>query len=103
MLKQQSNRGTPGDRQRGEVTAEDMKRVMPADFAELQRTARGYCRTVDSTRWERMDGSATVVRSDYALHGTDDVSDDVTQDAVLIFAKRLGEIVATCEVSAVWD
>ncbi|CAM5730980.1 hypothetical protein SANTM175S_04464 [Streptomyces antimycoticus] len=49
-----------------------------------------------------MDGSATVVRSDYALHGTDDVSDDVTQDAVLIFAKRLGEIVATCEVSAVW-
>ncbi|MFE2181081.1 hypothetical protein [Streptomyces sp. NPDC059455] len=103
MLKQQSNRGTPGDRQRGEVTAEDMKRVMPADFAELQRTARGYCRTVDSTRSrKRMDGSATVVRSDYALHGTDDVSDDVTQDAVLIFAKRLGEIVATCEVSAVW-
>ncbi|MFF7987768.1 hypothetical protein ACFZDK_53570 [Streptomyces sp. NPDC007901] len=29
------------------------------------------------------------------------MSDDVTQDAVLIFAKRLREIIATCEVSAV--
>jgi galactarate dehydratase len=31
-----------------------------------------------------MDGSATVVREGYAPYGTDDVSDDVTQDAVLI-------------------
>ncbi|MFC8429276.1 hypothetical protein [Streptomyces sp. NPDC057253] len=29
------------------------------------------------------------------------MSDDVTQDAVLIFAKRLSEIIETCEVSAV--
>ncbi|WP_328869618.1 hypothetical protein OHT76_05570 [Streptomyces sp. NBC_00287] len=37
-----------------------------------------------------------------APYGTDDVSDDVAQDAVLIFAKRLREIVSTCEISAVW-
>ncbi|MEU0924561.1 hypothetical protein [Streptomyces malaysiensis] len=103
MFNQPSGKGNPGDRRRGEVTAEDMTRVTPADFADLQTTARGYCRTVDSTRSrKRMDGSATVARGGYALHGTDDVSDDVTQDAVLIFAKRLGEIIATCEVSAVW-
>ncbi|MFF1676098.1 hypothetical protein ACFVYG_08705 [Streptomyces sp. NPDC058256] len=80
-----------------------MKRVTAEDFADLQRIARGYCRTVDSTRSrKRMDGSASVARSGNALYGTDDVSDDVTQDAVLIFAKRLREIVMTCEVSAVW-
>lgn len=87
----------------GDVTAEDMKRVTSEDFTELQRIARGYCRTVDSTRSrKRMDGSATVVRSGSALYGTDDVSDDVTQDAVLIFTKRLREVIATCEASAVW-
>lgn len=65
--------------------------------------ARGYCRAVDSTRSrKRMNGSATIVRSGYAPYGTDDVSDDVTQDAVLIFAKRLRDIIATCEISAVW-
>lgn len=86
----------------GDVTAEDMKRVTSEDFTELQRIARGYCRTVDSTRSrKRMDGSATVARSGSALYGTDDVSDDVTQDAVLIFTKRLREIIATCEISAV--
>ncbi|MCT9080476.1 hypothetical protein [Streptomyces fulvoviolaceus] len=80
-----------------------MKRLTAADFTDLQRIARGYCRTVDSTRSrKRMDGSASVVRNGSALYGTDDVSDDVTQDAVLIFAKRLGEIIAKCEISAVW-
>ncbi|MEV7393936.1 hypothetical protein [Streptomyces sp. NPDC091215] len=84
------------------VAPEDMKRVTSEDFAELQRIARGYCRTVDSTRSrKRMDGSATVARGGSALYGTDDVSDDVTQDAVLIFTKRLRDIIATCEVSAV--
>lgn len=48
-----------------------------------------------------MDGSASVVHNGTALYGTDDVSDDVTQDAVLIFAKRLRDIVSDCEVSAV--
>lgn len=65
--------------------------------------ARGYCRAVDATRSrKRMDGSATIVHSGSALYGTDDVSDDVTQDAVLMFAKRLREIIDTSEVSAVW-
>lgn len=86
----------------GDVTAEDMKRVTSEDFTQLQRIARGYCRTVDSTRSrKRMDGSATVARSGSALYGTDDVSDDVTQDAVLIFTKRLRDIIASYEVSAV--
>ncbi|MFG1667627.1 hypothetical protein [Streptomyces sp. Y7] len=87
----------------GDVTADDMKRVTSEDFTELRKIARGYCRTVDSTRSrKRMDGSATVARGGYALHGTDDVSDDVTQDAVLLFTKRLRDIIATCEISAVW-
>ena len=87
----------------GDITAEDMKRVTSEDFTELRKIARGYCRTVDSTRSrKRMDGSASVARSGAALYGTDDVSDDVTQDAVLIFTKRLREIVANCEVSALW-
>ncbi|MFD5701319.1 hypothetical protein [Streptomyces lasiicapitis] len=91
------------DRQNGDVAADDVKRVTAEDFADLQRIARGYCRTVDSTRSrKRMDGSASVLRNGIAPYGTDDVSDDVTQDAVLIFAKRLAKIMATCEVAAVW-
>jgi len=87
----------------GNVTAEDMKCVSVGDFTDLQRIARGYCRAVDATRSrKRMDGSATVARSGRALYGTDDVSDDVTQDAVLIFAKRLNKITSTCEVAALW-
>lgn len=86
-----------------DVTAEEMKRVTEDDFRDVQRMARGYCRAVDATRSrKRMDGSATAVRGGRALYGTDDVSDDVTQDAVLMFARRLHKIVTTCEVSAVW-
>lgn len=103
MTNQAPDAGNPGIRRTGDVTAEDMKRVTTDDFTELQRIARGYCRSVDSTRSrKRMDGSASVIRNGGALYGTDDVSDDVTQDAVLIFTKRLREIIATCEVSAVW-
>ncbi|MGW7514152.1 hypothetical protein ACWGJ2_00970 [Streptomyces sp. NPDC054796] len=92
-----------GYRRSGDATAEDMERVTWEDFIDLQKIARGYCRTVDSTRSrKRMDGSASVLRNGSALYGTDDVSDDVTQDAVLIFAKRLREIITTCEVAAVW-
>ncbi|MEW9532836.1 hypothetical protein [Microbispora sp. NPDC049125] len=79
------------------LAPEDMAHVTPEDWAEIQRLARGYCRTVDSTRSrKRMDGSATVVKGGYAPYGTDDVSDDVTQDAVLLFAQRLRDIVASC-------
>ncbi|MEU5859767.1 hypothetical protein ABZ815_01235 [Nonomuraea sp. NPDC047529] len=79
------------------LTPEDMARVAPEDWAEIGRLARGYCRTVDATRSrKRMDGSATIVKQGHAPHGTDDVSDDVTQDAVLLFAQRLRDISASC-------
>ncbi|WP_222623371.1 hypothetical protein [Streptomyces armeniacus] len=90
-------------RARGHVTAEDMSRVTETDFTEMGELARRYCRVVDSTRSrKRANRCATIVKSGHAPYGTDDVSDDVTQDAVLIFAKRLGEIVTSCDVSAVW-
>jgi hypothetical protein len=77
------------------LSAEDMARVTPEDWAEIQKLSRGYCRTVDATRSrKRMDGSATIVKGGHAPYGTDDVSDDVTQDAVLLFAQRLRDIVA---------
>lgn len=83
----------PGER----LTPEDMARVTPEDWAEIQRLARGYCRTVDATRSrKRMDGSATIVKQGHAPYGTDDVSDDVTQDAVLLFAQRLRDVVTSC-------
>jgi galactarate dehydratase len=70
-----------------------MARVTSGDWEEIRKLSRGYCRTVDSTRSrKRMDGSATVVREGYAPYGTDDVSDDVTQDAVLLFAQRLRDV-----------
>ncbi|MGE6737823.1 hypothetical protein, partial [Streptomyces sp. NPDC059900] len=80
-----------------------MAQVTPEDFRDIQRKSRGYCRAVDGTRSrKRMDGSATVSRAGYSPYGTDDASDDVTQDAVLRFAKRLGEITQRCAVAAQW-
>lgn len=77
----------------GKLTPEDMSRVTAGDWEALRKLARGYCRTVDSTRSrKRMDGSATIVKEGYAPYGTDDVSDDVTQDAVLLFAQRLRDV-----------
>ncbi|MFF3669870.1 hypothetical protein [Microtetraspora malaysiensis] len=78
-----------------------MVRVTGDDWAEIQKLARGYCRTVDATRSrKRMDGSATVVKQGHAPYGTDDVSDDVTQDAVLLFAQRLRDIIASCRTAS---
>jgi galactarate dehydratase len=89
----------PGD----DLTHEDMARVTGDDWADLQRIARGYCRTVDATRnRKRMDGSATVIKHGWAPYGTDDVSDDVVQDAVLIFARRLRKIIETCPIASMW-
>ncbi|MDF5758433.1 hypothetical protein [Spongiactinospora sp. TRM90649] len=83
------------------LTPEDMARVTAEDWAAIQRLARGYCRTVDATRSrKRMDGSATVVKQGHAPYGTDDVSDDVTQDAVLLFAQRLGDILGSCRTTS---
>lgn len=87
----------------GELTPDEMGRVTAVDFTEIQRASRAYCRAVDATRSrKRMDGSATAAPGGRARYGTDDVSDDVAQDAVLIFAGRLHKIMSTCEVSAVW-
>jgi hypothetical protein len=86
-----------------DLTSEDMGHVTPDDWADIRTLARGYCRTVDATRSrKRMDGSATIVKSGYAPYGTDDVSDDVTQDAVLMFAGKLRDITKSCPVAAEW-
>ncbi|RBQ21196.1 hypothetical protein DP939_00190 [Spongiactinospora rosea] len=80
------------------LTPSDMARVTPEDWAEIRKLARGYCRTVDATRpRKRMDGSATVVNGGCAPYGTDDVSDDVNQDAVLLFAQRLRDVISKFE------
>jgi hypothetical protein len=86
-----------------DLTPEDMARVSADDWADLRSLARGYCRTVDATRSrKRVDGSATITRSGYGLYGTDDVSDDVTQDAVLLFARRLRDVLKSCATASVW-
>jgi hypothetical protein len=84
----------------GSLMPEDMARVTAEDWAEIRKLSRGYCRTVDATRSrKRMDGSATIVKSDYAPYGTDDVSDDVNQDAILLFAQRLRDVLNKCEAA----
>ncbi|WP_207935809.1 hypothetical protein [Actinomadura sp. KC216] len=89
----------PGD----DLTPEDMSRVTPDDWADVRTLARGYCRAVDATRSrKRMDGSATVTRSGRGVYGTDDVSDDVTQDAVLMFASRLRDVLKSCPTASLW-
>ncbi|MGW8375430.1 hypothetical protein [Streptomyces sp. ODS28] len=86
-----------------DVSRQEMLRVTSEDFAELRKISRGYCRAVDATRSrKRMNGSGTVAHSGQAPYGTDDVSDDVAQDSVFLFARRLGKIIATSEVAAVW-
>jgi hypothetical protein len=86
-----------------DLTPEDMARVTGDDWADLRKLAGGYCRTVDATRSrKRVDGSATITRSGYGLYGTDDVSDDVTQDAVLLFAKRLRDVLKSCPTASAW-
>lgn len=82
-----------------DLTREDMARVSADDWADIRTIARGYCRTVDASRSrKRMDASATITHGGHASYGTDDISDDVTQDAVLIFAQTLRRILATCIV-----
>ncbi len=91
--------GVPGE----ELTRDDMARVSADDWADLRTMARGYCRGVDATRSrKRVDRSATISRNGHAPYGTDDVSDDVTQDAVLIFAHYLTRTIGTCAVASVW-
>jgi hypothetical protein len=86
-----------------DLTPEDMARVTADDWADIRTLARGYCRTVDATRSrKRMDGSATIVKSGHAPYGTDDVSDDVTQDALLMFAGKLRDVTKSCAAASEW-
>jgi hypothetical protein len=93
----------PADNPGEDLTPEDMARVTADDWADIRTLARGYCRTVDATRSrKRMDGSATIVKSGYAPYGTDDVSDDVAQDAILMFAEKLRNVTKSSPVAAEW-
>ena len=93
----------PADIPGEDLTPEDMARVTADDWADIRTLARGYCRTVDATRSrKRMDGSATIVKSGYAPYGTDDVSDDVTQDAVFMFAGKLRDVTKSCAAASTW-
>jgi galactarate dehydratase len=84
------------------VGRDDMARVTEADWAAIVDNAHRYCRKVDATRPRtRANGSATITQAGIGTYGTDDVSDDVAQDAVLIFARRLGVIIRDCAVASV--
>jgi len=83
------------------ATVEDMARVTEADWAAIVDQAHRYCWKVDATRSrKRADGSATIARDGRGTYGSDDVSEDVAQDAVLIFARRLGMITGSCPVAS---
>jgi hypothetical protein len=82
------------------LSVEDMARVTEADCERIQDLARRYCRKVDAGRSrKRMDGSATVIKGGAAVYGTDDVSDDTTQDAILLFAEKLHDMLAAWPVA----
>lgn len=98
MAKFDFGKFTPGNVPGATLTPEDMARVTPEDWFQIRKLSRGYCRTVDATRSrKRMDGSSTIVKGGYAPYGTDDVSDDVNQDAVFLFAQRLRDILSSCQ------
>ncbi|WP_084965923.1 hypothetical protein [Thermoactinospora rubra] len=104
MAKFDFGKVTPANVPGATLTPEDMARVTPEDWLQIRKLSRGYCRTVDATRSrKRMDGSATIVKGGYAPYGTDDVSDDVNQDAVLLFAQRLRDILSTCKPASEGD
>ncbi|CAO5152040.1 Galactarate dehydratase [Frankia sp. AiPs1] len=84
------------------VTAEDMARVTEADWVAIVEHAHRYCWKADSARSrKRADRSATIARDGRGIYGSDDVSDDIAQDAVLIFARRFGMITRGCVVASV--
>ncbi|ABD12080.1 hypothetical protein ThrDRAFT_02522 [Frankia casuarinae] len=84
------------------ATREDMARVTEADWAAIVTHAHRYCWKVDGSRSrKRADRSATITRDGHAAYGTDDVSDDIAHDAVLIYARRLGMIIRGCVVASI--
>lgn len=101
MLRAIFSKDVPGDLPGKATERDDMARVTEEDWRSILNLARGYCRTVDASRSrKRMDGSATLTTNGYGRYGTDDVSDDVTQDAVLLFAQKFGKVVRTCVVAS---
>jgi len=79
----------PGSR----VQPDDMARVTDGDWKDIRTMARKYCRSVNFTRSrKRMDGNTTIAGGPFGKYGTADISDDVTQDALLIFAQNLAKI-----------
>jgi hypothetical protein len=86
-----------------DLTAEDMQRVTADDFADILSLSRRYCAVVDSTRSrKRKDGSATISRGGHAPYGTDDVSDDVAQDAAIMYAAKLRDLADPQKAVAYW-
>ncbi|CUU61168.1 galactarate dehydratase [Parafrankia irregularis] len=86
---------TPSALPGARVEREDMERVTAHDWHAIHLKARKFCRVVDATdSRKRMDGNATYTGRGY---GTADVSDDITQDAVLLFAQLLGKMIRTFE------
>ncbi|MEX5633854.1 hypothetical protein [Parafrankia sp. FMc2] len=90
----------PGTTPGAKLTPEDMARVTGHDWNELHSLAKRYGWAIDrSHSRKRMDGSATIRRGGYAPYGTDDVTDDITQDAMLLYAQRLKSIETGCPVA----
>jgi len=86
---------TPSALPGARVQPEDMARVTADDWRAIQTKARKFCRVLDAVdSRKRMDGNATFTGRGY---GTADVSDDITQDAVLLFAQLLGKIIRKFE------
>ncbi|SBW18636.1 hypothetical protein FDG2_0749 [Candidatus Protofrankia californiensis] len=84
------------------VTAEDMARVTESDWTAIVGHAHRYCWKADASRSrKRADRSATIARDGRGTYGSDDVSDDIAQDAILIFARRFGMILRGCVVASV--
>ncbi|WP_322750958.1 MULTISPECIES: hypothetical protein [unclassified Frankia] len=89
---------TPSDLPGASVQPEDMARVTESDWTSIRTIARQYCRVVDGTRSrKRMDGNATIAGGRFGKYGTGDVSDDVSQDAVFLFAQNLAKMIRAFE------
>ncbi len=87
---------TPSALPGARIQPEEMARVTESDWLEIRTKARKYCRKVDASRSrKRMDGNATIAGG--RSYGTADVSDDITQDAVLLFAQLLAKIIRKFE------
>jgi len=89
---------TPSALPGARVQPDDMARVTESDWRDIRTIARKYCRVVNASRSrKRMDGNTTVAGGPFGKYGTADISDDVTQDAVLLFAQTLSMVIERFE------